>query len=97
MAIKKVQKGQTPTLLETQKANELIDKLNALSVIEVIESDKYLATVGSSKVVIEIKAPPPPAPPAPPPFSPKSLDTITLKACIDGEVKEVTFYVESVQ
>jgi hypothetical protein len=94
--IKKVQKGQTPTLLDTTKANELIDKINALQKIEVVESDKYHATVGSSKTVIEIKKPPTLPPQNNLSGSSPTFETLELHVCIDGEVKLVNFYVESI-
>lgn len=44
MIIRKVQKGKTPTLLEADKANELIEKINALLNMEVVrqgDTDKF--------------------------------------------------------
>lgn len=45
--IRKVQKGKTPTLLEANKANELIDAINAIHNMEVVREgniDKFEAS-----------------------------------------------------
>lgn len=45
--IRKVQKGKTPTLLEANKANELIDAINAIKNMEVVREgniDKFEAS-----------------------------------------------------
>ena len=81
--IARVVKGETPTLLETEKANELIDRLNALGAIEIRQGTKNEVIYAGDRVVMTYKFPP---------------DGWTFKnvvVCEEGEEKTYTFLVQS--
>ena len=59
--IEEVQKGKRPTLLETDKANELIRAINALGQIEIATSQTGEATVEYMGDSIKITVPGMPA------------------------------------
>jgi len=53
--IDEVQKDGRPTLLEADKANELIKALNALNNMTVVVGDTNEVIYGSSSIIIQIK------------------------------------------
>ena len=58
--IENVIAGQTPSLLSAQKANELINALNALQNISIVYGENFSASYGSNGVVLTIPEPPEP-------------------------------------
>jgi len=84
-AIKQVKKGQTPTLLEADKANELIKAVNMLMNIQIVESTTAGVFFTSNGIILQI---------------PTIKDTQELTYCVtDPETKETrtetkTFYTE---
>ena len=53
--LKKVQKGQTPTLLEAEKANELITAINSLLKMKIVrgENDEFLVSEQNSILTLK--------------------------------------------
>ena len=83
MNLDRLQKGQSPTLLDTEKGNELIDKVNALSSMKVVRggSDKF--DVSSSNSVLTLQE------------MPEGIgEEIELWVCHNNEAKKLTFYVK---
>lgn len=82
--LKKVQKGQTPTLLEAEKANELITAINSLLKMKIVrgENDEFLVSEQNS--ILTLKE------------SGGSFDGNTYQAyvCVNGTAELKTFYVE---
>ena len=54
--IKKLVKGETPTLLETSKGNELIDAINALANVDIQKGDEDRVDVHADRVEIFYKS-----------------------------------------
>tara|TARA_R110000772_G_scaffold133122_5_gene241553 strand:+ start:363 stop:665 length:303 start_codon:yes stop_codon:yes gene_type:complete len=90
--INRLVKGDTPSLLETEKGNELIDALNALQNIQIRYGESFQASYGSNGVTLTIP-------------KPEESDTeadlseyeeLTLGVCIDGEVTERQFLVRQI-
>tara|TARA_Y100000593_G_scaffold21594_1_gene43287 strand:- start:315 stop:578 length:264 start_codon:yes stop_codon:yes gene_type:complete len=81
--IKRVVKGETPTLLETEKANELIDRLNALGAIEIRQGTKNEVIYAGDRVVMTYK------------FPPDGWEVKEVTLCEDGEEKTYTFLVQA--
>ena len=83
--IKRLQRGDTPSLLDTDKGNELIDTLNALQNINIRYGEYFRASYGTNGVTLTI------------PFANAAefddYELLTMKVCIDGEVVERDFFV----
>lgn len=56
--IAKVVKGNSPTLLHTEKANELIDAINMLQSLEIEYGDNLEIVQGTQSITIKIPQPP---------------------------------------
>jgi len=96
--IKKVVKGNAPTLLETEKANELIDAINKFEGLEIEYGDNLEIVKGKKTITIQI--PKPPDEKKQKSFEDKlaELPTQTLmkkkvELCEDGIIKEIEFLV----
>ena len=53
--IPNVQKGTAPTLLNSELANKLIDKINAMTNIKVTRSSYDAVVIGSDGITITLK------------------------------------------
>ena len=80
-AIERLVVGETPTLLEADKGNELIDRLNALANIEIEpgETDEILWGEDSVKIIYK--------------FPPDGWEEKVVTLCVEGEEEEFTFIV----
>lgn len=97
--IAKVQKGQTPTLLNTNKANELIDEVNKIAnlTIEYGDTLEILQGTSSTSIIIprelnQIKKNQE-QPRQEFEFEPITLAKKKIEICEDGIVKEVEFFI----
>lgn len=74
--IKRVQKGQTPTLLDTDKANEIIDALNMLLQMQIVPKEGGSGEVvfGQNGVKLVV-----------PSFNPDGLPRTSLTYCEEDE------------
>ena len=80
--IKKLQSGKTPTLLDTSKGNEVIDKVNALSSMKVVRGSSDNFTISSSNSVLTLQE------------MPKHIgEEIELWVCINNQAKKLKFLV----
>ena len=89
--IKRLVKGDTPSLLETEKGNELIDALNALQNIQIRYGESFKASYGSNGVTLTI--PKPEEEEEESEIDLTDVEELTLGVCIDGEVTERIFLV----
>ena len=82
--INKVQKGQTPTLLEAEKANELISAINSLLRMKVIRGEKDEFLVSNENSILTLKE------------SGGSFDGNTIQAyiCENGRAELKNIYIE---
>ena len=82
--INKLQKGQSPTLIDTEKGNEIIDNINALSSMKIVRggSDSFQVSSSNSVLTLEENK------------SNGSGEELKLWICHNNEAKEVTFYVK---
>lgn len=82
--INKVQKGQTPTLLEADKANELISAINSLLRMKVIRGEKDEFLVSNENSILTLKE------------SGGSFDGNTIQAyiCENGRAELKNIYIE---
>ena len=80
--IKRVQKGQTPTLLEADKANELIDAINMLLSMQVKTKSTGAGEViyGQNAVTIVV-----------PTFDPDTMPRTKLTYCSNGKETSKVF------
>ena len=53
--IDRVSKGSSPTLLDASKANELIDKVNALSNVQVVRGGNDSFLVSNSNSILQLQ------------------------------------------
>ena len=83
--IKRLLKGETPSLLDTQKGNELIDAINALQNINIRYGEYFKASYGHNGVTLTI--------PYAEPAQFDDYELLTMKVCIDGEIVERSFFV----
>ena len=86
MKIPRVVKGQAPTLLEAEKANQIIDAVNALKNMKVVrsgEEDKF--TVSSSNCILSLAE-----------QEGGSLDasSVEMWVCINGTAVKKKFFIE---
>ena len=84
--IQRVVKGQRPTLLETDKANEIIDAINALMNVEILEADddeNPSVIISNTNTIFKIKK------------GGGNFEANTLDAyvCVNGTAQLKTFYV----
>ena len=86
--IEEVQKGKTPTLLETDKANELIKTINALSNMEIVRSGEtdYLE-VSENNSILNLQEIPAGG------NANITGDTYEMWICVNGEATKAKFYV----
>jgi hypothetical protein len=83
MNLDRLQKGKAPTLLNTEKGNELIDKVNALSSMKVVRGSSDKFDVSSSNSVLTLQE------------MPEGIgEEIELWVCVDNVPKKLTFYVK---
>lgn len=80
--IKLLEKGKRPTLLETEKANEIIEALNALGNINIKLSDKTAISYYPGGVLIQIGV------------VPQGFFEKEIQICEDDEVKTYTMLVK---
>nr|BAR32845.1 hypothetical protein [uncultured Mediterranean phage uvMED] len=81
--INKLQKGQSPTLVDTDKGNEIIENINALSSMKVVRGGSDSFEVSKSNSVLTLQE------------TPSNIgEELKLWICHDNEAKEVTFYVK---
>lgn len=81
--IERLVTGETPTLLETDKGNELIDRLNAMGTISIEQGTKDEVIYGEDSVKIRYK------------FPPNGWEMKDVVLCEDGEEVTRTFLVRS--
>ena len=81
--IARVVKGERPTLLEAEKANELIDRLNALGAIEFRHGTRNEVIYAGDKIVITSK------------FPPDGWETKEITICEDGSAVVYTFLIKT--
>ena len=81
--IKKLQNGQTPTLLDTDKGNELIDKVNALSHMQVVRGASDTFQVSTTNSLLTLTE-----------HNQEIGEEIELWCCVNGTAKKLTFYVK---
>lgn len=89
-------RGQRPTLLETDKANELIDAVNALQNISLMEGEETKASVHPNGVNLSVKVPKPKPLPrlkliATPPLMVRQLDENTFTLWIEGYTRNIKY------
>lgn len=87
--IDRLKSGQTPSLLDAQRGNELIDKINALQNIQIRYGEYFKASYGDNGVILTI-----PRPPEESSNEFDEYDLISLKVCIEGETKTKEFFVK---
>lgn len=82
--INKVQKGKAPTLLEAEKANELISAINSLLRMKVIRGEKDEFLVSNENSILTLKE------------SGGSFDGNTIQAyiCENGRAELKNIYIE---
>ena len=84
--IKKLQTGQTPTLLNTDKGNELINKINALSHMDIVRGSSDTFQVSSTNSVLTLQE------------MPDGIgEEIELWVCHNNVPKLLTFYVKDLE
>ena len=86
--IKKLQKGSAPSLLDTNKGNEIIDAINALSNISIKRgaSDSFHASDSNAIITLTEH-----------PSSSQSGEEIDLYICLNEEAKIATFYIKEIK
>lgn len=84
--IKPLVKGQTPSLLDTKKGNELINAINALQNIQIRYGEYFKASYGFNKVTLTIPHPPDES-------SFDDYELLKMKVCINGQIEERYFFV----
>ena len=89
-------RGSKPTLLDTDKANELIDAVNSLQNISIMEGEDTKAIVSPTGINLTIKnTKPKPFPAikitAEPPLMVKQLDKYSFKFWIEGYTQNIKY------
>ncbi len=94
--IAKLIRGQKPSLLDTDKANELIDAINSLQNVTIIEGEETRANVHNNGVALSVKVPKiKPFPRlkmlAEPPLMVRQLDDYTFSFWIEGYTRNIKY------
>lgn len=89
--IPNVTKGSAPSLLDTELANKLINKVNALTNIQVTRSSYDAVVIGSDGITITLKEPNEVVQAS----GDINADTIYMWVCINGDAVLKKIYVEA--
>ena len=89
-------RGSRPTLLETEKANEIINCLNSLQNINIIESNETRVDVGQNGITIMVNVPKPKPLPrvkikAEPPIVIKQIDNYEFEIFLEGFTRNIKY------
>lgn len=89
-------RGGRPTLLETEKANEIINCINSLQNISIIESNETRVDVGQNGITIMVNVPKPKPLPrvkikAEPPLVVKQLDDYEFEIFLEGFTRKIKY------
>ncbi len=84
--IKRLVKGQTPTLLEADKGNEIIDAINALSRLRFRRGSKDAIYYSDNEIILQLKEDTG--------GSDINATEFNMLVCVNGEAKLKTFYVK---
>ena len=89
-------RGSKPTLLDTEKANELIDAINSMQNVTLIEGAETRASVTNNGINLTIKKEKPVEIPnlnitAEPPLMVKQLDKYTFKFWLEGYTQKIKY------
>ena len=89
-------RGSAPTLLNTEKANELINCVNALQNIQVVEGNETRVDVGQDGIIIQVRIPPKEEPPkvqvvGVPPIVVKESSLNTFEVFLEGYTQKIKY------
>ena len=89
--IQQVVKGETPTLLDTAKANELISAINALTNMKVVRGNSDFFTTSNQSSILTLKETGDTTVVGGSSFN---ADEIQMYVCVNGNISLETFYVK---
>lgn len=94
--IARLLRGGKPTLLDTDKANELIDAINSLQNISIMEGEETRASITNTGINLTIKNNKPKPFPnikikAEPPLMVKQLDKYSFQFWIEGYTRNIKY------
>ena len=89
-------RGSAPTLLDTEKANELINCVNSLQNIQIIEGNETRVDVGQNGIIIQVRMPKKEKPPkvqfvGVPPIIVKEKSLNTYEVFLEGYTQKIKY------
>lgn len=89
-------RGSRPTLLDAEKANELINCVNALQNIQVVEGNETRVEVGQNGIMIQVRVPKKEKPPkvqfvGVPPIIVKESQLNTYEVFLEGYTQKIKY------